>query len=88
MSRQEVPHTKGAPMRVRTRRWLRGAGALGLMLVACMTSAAVAAAGPEFRPGASGLGDPYCSAAVGDPEAPSSPGQASAHSPIAPDGQA
>ena len=46
-------------MRVRTSRWLRGAGALGLTVIACMTSAGVAAAGTQFRPGAPGIGDPY-----------------------------
>jgi hypothetical protein len=50
-------HTKGAAMR--TRGWLRGVFALGVMLVASMTLTAVGAAGTDFHPGSSGLGDPY-----------------------------
>ena len=46
-------------MRVRTSRRLRGALAVGLMMIACLTSATVASAGGTFRPGAPGLGDPY-----------------------------
>jgi hypothetical protein len=46
-------------MRRGTSRWLRGVGALGLTVLVCMTVAAVAAGGTDFRPGAQGLGDPY-----------------------------